>query len=81
MVKKSKGTVSDTTWYALAAARILLGIVFLWAYFDKLFGLGFATKAAKAWVNKWRVTNDRVFKGCRWPVCRYVPFDCRTRLG
>ncbi|HTJ73586.1 MAG TPA: hypothetical protein VL481_03280 [Verrucomicrobiae bacterium] len=51
MVKQSKGTVSDTTWYALAAARILLGIVFLWAYFDKLFGLGFATKAAKAWVN------------------------------
>lgn len=52
MAKKTKSTgVSETTWYALAVARILLGVVFLWAFLDKLFGLGFATKAAKAWVN------------------------------
>ncbi|GIH94940.1 DoxX family membrane protein [Planobispora siamensis] len=37
--------------YAWAAARIALGWVFLWAFVDKLFGLGFATPAAKAWVN------------------------------
>ncbi|WP_239147017.1 hypothetical protein [Planobispora rosea] len=35
--------------YAWAAARIALGWVFLWAFVDKLFGLGFATPAAKAW--------------------------------
>ncbi|GIH77831.1 hypothetical protein [Planobispora longispora] len=37
--------------YAWAAARIALGWVFLWAFIDKTFGLGFATPAAKAWVN------------------------------
>jgi thiosulfate dehydrogenase [quinone] large subunit len=51
MAKKSKPTANEGAWYSLAVARILLGLVFLWAYFDKLFGLGFATKAAKAWVN------------------------------
>ena len=39
-----------TAWYALALTRILLGFVFLWAFLDKTFGLGFATAAEKAWV-------------------------------
>ncbi|MDQ5932691.1 MAG: hypothetical protein WBK76_02480 [Candidatus Saccharimonadales bacterium] len=39
-----------TAWYALALSRILLGFVFLWAFLDKTFGLGFATAADKAWV-------------------------------
>lgn len=38
-------------WYALAATRVMIGFVFLWAFFDKLFGLGFSTKSAAAWVN------------------------------
>lgn len=38
-------------WYSLAVARILLAGTFLWAFFDKLVGLGFATPAARAWVN------------------------------
>lgn len=37
--------------YALAAARIALGWVFLWAFLDKLFGLGFATKAGRGWID------------------------------
>lgn len=37
-------------WYALAVARIMIGFVFLWAFFDKTFGLGFATTAEKAWL-------------------------------
>ena len=41
---------SDGVWHALAAARILIGAIFLWAFFDKLLGLGFATPAAKAWI-------------------------------
>lgn len=42
---------SPRLWYGLAVTRILLGLIFLWAFFDKLFGLGFATPAAKAWIN------------------------------
>ena len=38
-------------WKALAVTRIALGWVFLWAFLDKTFGLGFATAAEKAWVN------------------------------
>ncbi len=40
-----------TAWYALALTRILLGFVFLWAFLDKTFGLGFATAAEKAWIS------------------------------
>lgn len=37
--------------YAMAAARVSIGFVFLWAFVDKAFGLGFATARADAWVN------------------------------
>jgi thiosulfate dehydrogenase [quinone] large subunit len=37
--------------YALALVRIALGLLFLWAFFDKLLGLGFATSSANAWIN------------------------------
>ena len=50
MVKKTSNTTYKTAWYALALSRILLGFVFLWAFLDKTFGLGFATAAEKAWV-------------------------------
>lgn len=35
----------------LALLRILMGWMFLWAFLDKLFGLGFATKATSAWLS------------------------------
>ncbi len=35
----------------LGVLRILFGITFLWAFFDKLFGLGKATPSENAWVN------------------------------
>lgn len=50
-MKKENKKVSESVWYSLAGARILLGVIFLWAFFDKLFGLGYATPAAKAWLN------------------------------
>ncbi|WP_042418239.1 membrane protein [Streptacidiphilus anmyonensis] len=36
---------------ALAALRVLVGFVFLWAFLDKAFGLGYATPSAKAWIH------------------------------
>lgn len=35
----------------LAFARILIGWTFMWPFFDKLFGLGFATPSERAWIN------------------------------
>lgn len=37
--------------HVMAVARIALGWVFLWAFLDKAFGLGFATARPDAWVN------------------------------
>lgn len=37
--------------YALGVMRIAFGFYFLWAFIDKLFGLGFATPAERAVVN------------------------------
>lgn len=36
---------------ALAVLRLATGFIFLWAFFDKTFGLGFATPAERAWIN------------------------------
>lgn len=44
-------TATRPARYVWAAARIAVGWVFLWAFLDKLFGFGFATPAAKAWIN------------------------------
>ncbi|HYI32704.1 MAG TPA: DoxX family protein [Glaciibacter sp.] len=35
---------------SLAALRLATGFVFLWAFLDKTFGLGFSTPAERAWV-------------------------------
>ena len=35
----------------LAALRIATGFIFLWAFVDKTFGLGFSTPAERAWIN------------------------------
>jgi thiosulfate dehydrogenase [quinone] large subunit len=36
---------------ALAVLRFATGFVFLWAFLDKMFGLGYATAADRAWIN------------------------------
>lgn len=36
---------------ALAAGRIIIGWIFLWAFLDKLFGLGYSTPAERAWLS------------------------------
>ncbi len=35
----------------LIKLRIVMALIFLWAFFDKVFGLGFATKPENAWIN------------------------------
>lgn len=46
------GTTARTVArYAWFAARIGMGFTFLWAFVDKLFGLGYATPDGKGWVD------------------------------
>jgi thiosulfate dehydrogenase [quinone] large subunit len=37
--------------YVLAALRVVVGFTFLWAFLDKLLGLGYATAEARSWLN------------------------------
>ncbi|MGV9501013.1 hypothetical protein ACWDQ0_22275 [Streptomyces sp. NPDC003642] len=37
--------------YVSAGLRILMGFVFLWAFLDKTFGLGYATPSGKGWTD------------------------------
>ena len=37
-------------YFIWSALRIALGLVFLWGFFDKVFGLGFNTPAEGAWI-------------------------------
>jgi thiosulfate dehydrogenase (quinone) large subunit len=37
--------------YVLAGIRMALGWIFLWAFLDKLFGLGHETASKNAWIN------------------------------
>jgi thiosulfate dehydrogenase (quinone) large subunit len=36
---------------SLAVARIATGWIFLWSFIDKMFGMGFSTERADAWIN------------------------------
>ena len=44
-------TSTATLTHAMAGLRLLLGFVFLWAFFDKLFGWHYATASGKGWIN------------------------------
>ncbi len=50
-VPATETTTATATRYVLAGLRLALGWIFLWAFLDKLFGLGFATKAENAWID------------------------------
>ncbi|QCB93878.1 DoxX family protein [Cellulomonas shaoxiangyii] len=60
--RTSGGTTTDTVYQeqivtssaarkVLAVARITIGFTFFWAFIDKVFGLGYATPAERAWIN------------------------------
>lgn len=36
---------------SVAGLRIMLGFVFVWAFLDKTFGLGYATQAGRGWID------------------------------
>lgn len=48
--------------------RYVLSFVFLWAFFDKTFGLGFSTTFDKAWVNGGSPTAGFLMHGTSGPL-------------
>ena len=57
--------------YAAAAARIALGWIFLWAFVDKLFGLGHETKSAQAWIHGGSPTLGFLKLGTKGPLADF----------
>lgn len=51
-----------------AVLRIVMGWVFLWAFLDKLFGLGFATAAGKSWLDGASPTAGFLLHGTTGPL-------------
>jgi thiosulfate dehydrogenase [quinone] large subunit len=47
--------------------RVSMGFVFLWAFFDKTFGLGFATKFENAWIRGGSPTTGFLNFGVKGP--------------
>jgi len=47
--------------------RVVMSLIFLWAFFDKLFGLGFATASDKAWINGGSPTTGFLSMGVKGP--------------
>lgn len=54
--------------YVGAGLRISLGWIFLWAFIDKLFGLGFATERASSWLNGASPTEGFLSFGTQGPL-------------
>jgi thiosulfate dehydrogenase (quinone) large subunit len=60
-------TAAKATRYVLAGLRLSLGWVFLWAFLDKLFGLGRSTPAANAWIDGGSPTKGFLGKAVSGP--------------
>src|SRR3989344_4264783 len=50
-----------------ACLRIGMGLIFIWAFFDKLLGLGFATKPESAWLNGGSPTSGFLTNAAKGP--------------
>jgi thiosulfate dehydrogenase [quinone] large subunit len=50
-VNETAIVTSATGRRTLAVLRIATGFIFLWAFLDKTFGLGYSTSRAQAWIN------------------------------
>ncbi|MEV8510481.1 hypothetical protein AB0368_37405 [Actinoplanes sp. NPDC051475] len=65
------GTTATATRYLLAGIRLALGWVFLWAFLDKLFGLGRSTPAANAWLDGGSPTAGFLGKAATGPFAGF----------
>ncbi len=52
---------------AFLKLRFVMAFIFLWAFFDKVFGLGFATTSDNAWINGGSPTTGFLSFGTRGP--------------
>jgi len=51
--------------------RLVMGLIFLWAFVDKLFGLGFATKSENSWLNGGSPTSGYLTNAVHGPLAEF----------
>jgi len=51
--------------------RLVMGLIFLWAFVDKLFGLGFATKSENSWLNGGSPTSGYLMGAVHGPLAEF----------
>ena len=51
--------------------RLAIGFIFLWAFVDKVFGLGFATTSKNAWMNGGSPTTGFLLNGTHGPLATF----------
>jgi len=56
---------------AFIGLRLSMAFIFLWAFFDKTFGLGFATTADKAWIAGASPTQGFLTFGTQGPLAEF----------
>jgi thiosulfate dehydrogenase [quinone] large subunit len=60
-----RAAVADYVW---ALVRLSLGWIFLWAFLDKLFGLGHETTSKQAWINSGHPTYGFLMHAAKGPL-------------
>ncbi len=82
MVKNNtiKRKASDKVDYVWGVLRLSLGAIFLWAFFDKLFGLGFAT-CRDAMTDKVDVMCDAAWLNGGSPTSGFLEFGTKGQFA
>ncbi|KKR67943.1 MAG: hypothetical protein UU10_C0033G0003 [Parcubacteria group bacterium GW2011_GWF1_40_6] len=55
----------------MVALRLAMGFIFLWAFIDKTFGLGFTTPTNKAWINGGSPTSGFLSSAVKGPFADF----------
>ena len=55
----------------MVTLRLAMGFIFLWAFIDKTFGLGFATPTSKAWINGGSPTSGFLSSAVKGPLADF----------
>ncbi len=69
--RDSGPVIGTAARYVLAGVRLALGWIFLWAFLDKLFGLGHDTTSAKAWINGGSPTKGFLGSAAKGPFSSF----------
>ena len=67
--------------YLLAGIRLALGWIFLWAFLDKTFGLGYATTSERSWLNGGSPTNGFLGSAAKGPFTGFYHAIAGTALA